>query len=375
MPTDIVGLEVRVFRDFSGLPDEVRESLRCAEKVDVEQGLAWFQNLIRNVFPNDPGVVLFGLYRDRDVLALLPLRIIVGERKITALGNFYTSLYQPYLSSELTVDELSFLLRRVLEEQPGVSTVTLSPININWAGYELFRSALQRSGLVTFKYFCFGNWFLEVSDGWKTYLAGRPGQTRSTIKRKSKEFASAGGILEFCWESDRLEYGLEAFSTVYAASWKVPEPFPGFMPGLIRALASSGSLRLGIASLNGFPIAAQLWIVASGKASIYKLAYHEEYHKYSAGTLLTARLMEYVIEVDQVKEVDYLIGDDPYKASWMTMRRERWGVVAYNPRTVKGFSLLLTEASGRLAKLAWIKLNLVFQRVKARFARSKLTGR
>jgi hypothetical protein len=370
MPTDTVGLEVRVFRDFSGLPVEVRESLRCAEKVDVEQGLAWFQNLIQNVFPNDPGVVLFGLYRDRDVLALLPLRIIVGERKITALGNFYTSLYQPYLSPELTVDELSFLLARVLEEHPGVSTVTLSPININWAGYELFCSALHKVGLATFKYFCFGNWFLEVSDGWKAYLAGRPGQTRSTIKRKSKEFASAGGILEYCWEGDRLEYGLEAFLSVYAASWKVPEPFPGFMPGLIRTLASSGSLRLGIASLNGFPIAAQLWIVASGKASIYKLAYHEQYQKYSAGTLLTAKLMEYVIEVDQVKEVDYLIGDDPYKASWMTMRRERWGVVAYNLRTVKGFSLLLTEASRRLAKLAWKRLNVVFQQAKARFARS-----
>ena len=60
--------------------------------------------------------------------------------------------------------------------------------------------------------------------------------------------------------------------------------------------------------------------------------------------------MRHVIEVDRVKEVDYLIGDDPHKQFWMSHRRERWGIVAYNPRTLTGALGLLREVLGRLAK-------------------------
>ena len=42
--------------------------------------------------------------------------------------------------------------------------------------------------------------------------------------------------------------------------------------------------------------------------------------------------MERVMSVDQVHEVDCLIGDDPYKQNWMSQRYESWGIVAYNPR-------------------------------------------
>jgi CelD/BcsL family acetyltransferase involved in cellulose biosynthesis len=57
--------------------------------------------------------------------------------------------------------------------------------------------------------------------------------------------------------------------------------------------------------------------------------------------------MEYVLECDNVKEVDYLIGDDQYKQQWMNRRRERWGIVAYNPKTLFGAALLIREAIGR----------------------------
>jgi len=88
---------------------------------------------------------------------------------------------------------------------------------------------------------------------------------------------------------------------------------------------------MGLAKLNGAPVAAQMWTVAHGRAAIYKVAYHEAYKQYAAGTLVTALLMEQVIDVDRVTEIDYLIGDDAYKkpgwrtgasagASWPTIR-------------------------------------------------------
>ena len=121
------------------------------------------------------------------------------------------------------------------------------------------------------------------------------------------------------------------------------------MPGLIRLCAAHGWLRLGVAWLGEKPIAAQVWIVANGKADIYKSAYDEAYKAYSPGTLLTAVLMQQALDVDKVTEVDYLIGDDPYKETWVSSRRERWGTVACNSRSLTGLVRLATEIGSRIA--------------------------
>ena len=59
-----------------------------------------------------------------------------------------------------------------------------------------------------------------------------------------------------------------------------------------------------------------------------------------------------MIEVDGVREVDFLIGDEPYKQDWMSHRRERWGIVAYNPGTLRGWIGAANERSRRTAKKA-----------------------
>jgi CelD/BcsL family acetyltransferase involved in cellulose biosynthesis len=105
---------------------------------------------------------------------------------------------------------------------------------------------------------------------------------------------------------------------------------------LIRTCAQQGWLRLGICRVDGEPAAAQLWIVANGIASIYKLAYDEKFASLSIGSILTARLMRHAIDIDKVREIDYLTGDEPYKQDWMSHRRTRWGIVAFNLRSPRG---------------------------------------
>jgi CelD/BcsL family acetyltransferase involved in cellulose biosynthesis len=57
--------------------------------------------------------------------------------------------------------------------------------------------------------------------------------------------------------------------------------------------------------------------------------------------------MQHVIDIDGVTQVDYLTGDDAYKQDWMSHRRERWGMVAFNPRTLKGAVGILRHMAGR----------------------------
>jgi CelD/BcsL family acetyltransferase involved in cellulose biosynthesis len=101
--------------------------------------------------------------------------------------------------------------------------------------------------------------------------------------------------------------------------------------------------------LNGEPLAAQLWLTCSGKANIYKLAYVKGMEKLSVGSVLTQALMQHAMDVDRVAEVDYLSGDDAYKADWMALRRERVGLEAFDLRSPGG----LLAAARHVAAARW----------------------
>ena len=114
--------------------------------------------------------------------------------------------------------------------------------------------------------------------------------------------------------------------------------------------------RFAIQSFCYWVIAAQLWIVSQGRAAIYKVAYDEQYKNLSPGTVLTAQLMQHVMDIDGVAEVDYLIGEDPYKRKWMTHHRERIGLVAFDCRTASGLFLALRMRLGQLLRSSrWFK--------------------
>jgi CelD/BcsL family acetyltransferase involved in cellulose biosynthesis len=143
---------------------------------------------------------------------------------------------------------------------------------------------------------------------------------------------------------------LSAFQTVYSRSWKRSEPMPGFIEELARLCAKRGWLRIGVVWLDERPIASQLWVTQAGCARIYKLAYDEEFKRLAPGTVLTAALMQHAIETDQVEEIDFLVGDEPFKKQWMTHRRERCGLVANDLQSIPGLWGAARQSASRLRK-------------------------
>lgn len=346
-PLEASDLSVGCCANIEALPPTNHESW-CSPRQSIEESLDWFALLHKQVFPNDPGVVYGHASKGDRLVGILPMRLVRrrGVRSLESLSNYYTSLYAPMSAPQAQAQDLAAIISATVRQCGGVDVMRFAPMDPDSTDYGSLLQALRHAGWVPLTFFCFGNWYLKVQGGWEGYLKGRGGNLRSSVKRRTRDFAADGGTLEMV-TCTQLEEAIEAYNRVYAGSWKKPEPYPDFVPSLIKLVAKHGMLRLGIARLQGQPVAAQLWIVGGAKASIYKVAYDEAYAEYSPGTVLTSFMMKHVIEADGATEVDFLIGDDKYKELWMSHRRERWGIVAFNVRTLFGVLLLIKELSIR----------------------------
>jgi len=347
-------MKTKIHHNISTLPESYSGIFAVAAKQSIFFSRPWFDNFIETVVKKDMQPYTITAIEDgeRDEPRALFLTQLSIEKKgpftrnkLCSLSNYYTSLFGPILDyQETNIGELcEKLIEGLLQQNPKLDIIDLNPLEVDAPVHKALKTAFKKKGWITQEYFCFGNWFLP-SEGLNIddYIASRPSKLRNTLKRKKKKFdKEPGSRIEIITNINNMQEALEAFQSVYEKSWKEPEPYTEFLPGLVETLAKNGLLRLGVAWINDKPAAAQLWIVNDCTASIFKLAYDPEFNKLSVGSLLTLTLMEHVLEKDKVKEVDYLTGDDKYKQDWMSHRRERFGLIAFNPHSAAG---LLTAA-------------------------------
>lgn len=263
-----------------------------------------------------------------------------------ALTNYYASLYSPSIGSTQP-PAFAAIARELTQARPALATVSLAPLAEAQA--DLTQAALRAAGWMTRRYGCHGNWYLPSEGlGFAQYMAARPSQLVNTWSRKAKKFRGGDARLQLVTAPHEVDAAMDAYDAVYARSWKKPEPYPRFVRDWAAICARRGWLRLGIAWVGELPIAAQFWFTTNRRAYIFKLAYDEAQSKWSAGTVLSAFLFEQSLDVDRVVEIDYLTGDDAYKQSWMSERRERVGIIASNPRTARGLLRGAYESAGAL---------------------------
>ncbi len=304
---------------------------------DFFNSYSWYSNFVENVVRQDNCEYCFltEMHHEANDYSILPVMVIGGAQglSIKSMTNYYSPLYKilKHGGSVVNIAEL------ISNNFPQWSTITLDSMDDDEC--KKITSSINFYKNPWIKYDHFANWYLPVSGrSYDEYFASLAPRVRNTVERKAKSFGKLKNTrLTIFSDSEDIEIANNAFQYVYNKSWKRPEPYPKFIPELIKIAAQHDSLRMGVAYLDGVPIACQLWIVADGAAYIYKLAYDEEHKKYSAGTILTAYLMRHVIDKDRVKVVDFLSGDDAYKKEWMSHRRMRVAICIYNPLTFSGF--------------------------------------
>lgn len=244
------------------------------------------------------------------------------------LANWYNFTWRPiFAGARDEIGKLALLRSIARSIKDHGRRLTLAPLPDEDGSASLLQAAFEAERWVVFRESCDRNHILDVAGrSFDSYWQGRPSRLKNTVKRKAKSGAVTIRIEQ--------EYNAESwrdYERVYARSWKPSEGSPEFLRQLAEREAVAGALRLGLAYIDGKPVAAQFWTVENGTALIHKLAHDERHMQASPGTLLSAALFQHVIDIDRVDLVDFGTGDDAYKAEWMESVRDRFRLEIFWP--------------------------------------------
>ena len=270
---------------------------------------------------------------------ILPLaqQTIDSAKQLNSLSNYYSPFYKMVGNSVVTEQDHYDAMSACEAALKKYDIINLLPLYhqdaVTWL------KALSAIGFDCLIYQHSVNWYHDGIKDLEHYWSLRPSILRNTLKRKKKKLDKTGEYSTTIIEPDSIESlhkYLADYHLVYNDSWKKSEPFSDFIDAVVLNAWQQNELRLGLVYHQDNPVAAQIWFVNGDTAYIFKLAYRESYAKTSVGTVLTAALIEQVIEKDKVSCIDFLTGDDGYKKDWMQGSRVLYGIKACNKRTFQG---------------------------------------
>jgi len=311
-----------------------------------EGGWGWFEILAATTLASQESACIAALV-DTAGLAVSAVPVVtVGGRVTRGLTSPFTTLFVAPLGS----DENARTLGKQLAEKAG-SRLRLDALDGTDGAVTAFQQGLADGGLAVTGFRHFANWF-EAIDDFAAFWNKRGSQLKSTVKRKAAALERENRLtFEQIDMTQDWRRGAEIYKKIYAGSWKPDEPHPHFIDALLEKMGRSGVAKLAVALIDGQPVAAQIWLVQQGRATIFKLAHDPAFDRQSPGTLLTHWFLRFLYDRNGVREVDFGRGDDTYKRQWLAFSRYRQGLLAANPRTLKGLlSVVVDILPARLTK-------------------------
>lgn len=282
---------------------------------------AWFDLLEAHGFAGQGRFDAQG--RGENATAWLPLRV-EKPGDYAGLTNWYSFAIRPLYTGEGDRNAALGDLFKALRKQ--AARLTLYPVS----DPDDLVAALRNAGWWVKAAPAGDRHWLDLGDmDHNAWWASRPGALRNTVQRKGKK-----GVVDIALLTGFDPDAWAAYEQIYAASWKPEEGHPALLRAFAESESAGGRLRMGLARIDGAPVAAQFWTVEDGTAFIHKLAHVEDSLKASPGTLLSAALFRHVITIDGVRRVDFGTGNDGYKRDWMNRHDPLWRLEAFNPARV-----------------------------------------
>lgn len=373
-------MKTRVFNRFSEIPSSYEELFSDVDGRNYFFGGSWFKNFVisalelaahcriyaieNNDFESRPRAVLVTRTPANHDGSIFH-RQLLRRRNLSSMTSHQSVFYGPILSK--SDNESEAVLRKLVEvicaETPPWTMIDFSRFDSRYCDFELLSDAFRSARMVVCRYKFAINRYEDVKGkNFTEFLKSRPSVVRITYQRMARNFYSKfHGHFELVHDESDVESAILSYERVLSNSWKESESFPNHSAGLIRSSAAAGTLRLGFLYIDDQPISAQIWIVSAGRATAYKMHYDLSVKRYSVGSILTMKMCEHVIDVDNVEEINLGVGDEFYKRNWASQKRTLDGFLAFNPRTVFGVMALITYITERAIYLIRRKIIGVIQ--------------
>lgn len=321
---------------IAAAPPDVRSLFD--RRMQPEGCWTWFEVLAATTLSDREEAIVAVLVDDTGApRSAVPL-VVSDGRVRRGLTSPFTTLFSLPWGRE---DEAR-TLGRLLAAKVG-TTLRLDALDGADPASKAFAKGLKEGGLAVAWFRHFANWFARIDD-FADYWNSRGSQLKSTVKRKSASLSRDSRLVfEFRDLTTGWREAAVIYNGIYARSWKPAEPHPQFMDALLEKLGSRGLARLAVAWVDGAPAAAQVWLVQGHRATIFKLAHDPAFDRQSVGTLLTHWILQQLHDKDGVREVDFGRGDDSYKRQWLGAKRDRQGLLAANPRSLKGLVTIFVD--------------------------------
>ena len=330
--------------------DPTRQLDRASQAI-IFNRRSWFARVWRHFPSKAISPIIARATSDGAIAWLFLVHTSVGQAR--SLSNWYSFGFNVVYKGK--PDDLhkrtmiTALAKRLGTAKPSLNRVTLTPVNREDGSAALLEKAFTLAKWKAFSTQISTRWTANVEgQSFDVYWEARPGQLRSTFRRKANKAAFDIEIFDYFNTSAWAE-----FEAVYHDSWKPAEGSPDFVHDCAEDEGAAGCLRLGICRVDGIPIAAQYWTVENGTAYIHKLAHRQSATSLSAGTILSHALFKRVIDIDRVSTIDFGTGNDAYKADWMEKSEPLDQITFYNLRTLAGRYGAIIE-SARL----WIRARM-----------------
>jgi hypothetical protein len=316
-----------IFRNLDEVTASARGELDRTARRSLFNRIEWFRRTYEHASPSGQPLIVRARADGSDCWLFL----MEHGSHAKALASWYTFAFQPVFTGDPNIaTKFALLLASARRLSKRLSSITLAPMPA--ADATLICRAFDRARWVANSHETTVNWTVATQDlSFDDYWAQRPGELRSTVKRKAAKHGVETRIFNNfdgnAWAS---------YEQIYAASWKPEEGSNEFLRDMALTESAAGTLRMGLATIEGEAVAAQLWTVENGHAIIHKLAHLERAKEQSPGSILTAALFDHVLTHDRVSLVDFGTGDDRYKSDWMDIRKPLYTVSLFNPRRPSG---------------------------------------
>jgi len=314
----------------------------------------WFRLWLQH-FLEDSELSVFLLYEGDNLVAVAPFLRTKGKfkgfkvRKIDLIGNVYSPFrFFSFNESgdEQRVTSLALILDFLVKADKHWDIIDFYSIPEERNCFITLKKAAVKACLAHHEYLAFGDWFVDnIRCSGEEYFSKLPKKIRKDVSYCHRRLEKMGNLeFKVIKKGHNLDDYMDLYYQVYSKSWQQKEGVgPTFHRDLANMLVQHGWLRLGFLFLDGAALAAQFWLTCDGTSYILKTVYDQDYKKYSPGKVLTAEMMKYVIDVDRVTLIDYVQGDEPYKKDWTPERRERRGLIVFNPSLKGCFLAFITN--------------------------------